>query len=182
MTALDGKVLARQEADELCFLVIGKVTCHHSPALRQFAEEGLARGATRIQVDLRDCTYADSTILGTLLQLKRRCDGENGDAFRLVCPSVQFRQILTQIGAERLFRIVDQVTSGDMQTTWQQLNDNVVREGSSRFKQNVVQAHQELAKAGGVLGQRFGPLAEAMSRELEVQQGNRTERGRSEHQ
>jgi anti-anti-sigma regulatory factor len=169
MTTSHGKVLARQEADELCFLVIGQITCHHCLGLRQFAEEGLARGATRIQVDLRDCTYGDSTFLGTLLQLQRRCGGETRDAFRLVSPSAQFRQMLVQIGAERLFRIVDHVPTTDMQTTWQQLNDNVVRSGSLRFKQNVVEAHQELANAGGALGQRFGPLAEAVSRELDVQ-------------
>jgi anti-anti-sigma factor len=182
MTAVKGKVLARQEADELCFLVVGNVTCHHSPALRQYAEEGLARGATRIQVDLRDCMYGDSTFLGTLLQLKRRCDGQNQGAFRLVCPSASFRQLLAQIGAEQLFRIVDHVTTTDIQTTWQQLNDDEIRAGSLRFKQNVVEAHQELAKSGGALGQRFGPLAEAVSRELEVHQRERTEQSPSEQQ
>jgi anti-anti-sigma factor len=176
MTVFNGKVLARQEADELCFLVVGKVTCHHSPALRQYAEEGLARGVTRIQVDLRDCMYCDSTFLGTLLQLKRRCDGKNRDAFRLVCPSAQFRQMLVQIGAERLFCIVEHIPTTDMQTTWQQLNDSAVGAGSLRFKQNVVEAHQELAKAGGDLGERFGPLADAVSSEFELQRSQHTER------
>jgi anti-anti-sigma factor len=169
MTVLGGKVLARQESDTLCFLVVGKVTCHHSPALHQYAEEGLVRGAKRIHVDLRDCVYCDSTFLGTLLQLKRRCDRDNPDAFRLVCPSAQFRQMLAQIGAERLFQIVDHATT-DTQTTWQQLDDDVDRVGALRFKQNVVDAHQELAKAGGALGQRFGPLAEAVRSEFEIQQ------------
>src|SRR5262245_27835258 len=103
MTVLSGKVLARQAADELCFLVIGKVTSHHSLALRQYAEEALDRGTVRVHVDLRDCTYCDSTFLGTLLQLQRRCDCENQGTLRLVCPSAEFRQLLTQIGAEQLF-------------------------------------------------------------------------------
>ena len=169
MTACNGKVLARQEADELCFLVVGRVTCHHSPALRQYAEEGLHRGATRIQVDLSDCTYCDSTFLGTLLQLKYRCDGKSKDLFRLVCPSAEFRQMLTQIGAERLFCIVERESALEMQSTWQQLKDDVDRDGTTHFKQNIVEAHQTLAKAGGALGQRFGPLAEAVTREFENQ-------------
>jgi anti-anti-sigma factor len=167
MTGFSGKVLARREADALCFLVVGKVTCHHSPAMRQYAEEGLAAGARTIQVDVSDCTYCDSTFLGTLLQLKRRCESHDQDAFRLVCPSAEFQQMLSQIGAARLFCIVEQAPPSDMQTTWQQLEDNVDRVGAVCFKQNVVDAHQELAKAGGALGQRFGPLAEAVSRELE---------------
>ena len=178
MSAFGGRVLARREADELCLLVVGKVTSHHSPAMRQYAEEGLSRGATKIQVNLCECTYCDSTFLGTLLHLKRRFDPHGPEAFRFVCPSAQFRQMLAQIGAERLFCIVEQATTTDMETTWQQLEDNVDRLGARCFKQNVVEAHQELANAGGSLGQRFGPLAEAVRRELDAEesQSQHTER------
>jgi anti-anti-sigma factor len=174
MTAQSGKVLARRVASELCFLVVGRVTSHQAPALRQYVEEGLARGATRVEVDLRDCTYCDSTFLGTLLRLQRQCDAKNQGAFRLVHPSAEFRQMLAQIGAEQLFCIVDRVTTQDMEITWQHLDDGKVRVGSFRFKENVVQAHQELANAGGAIGQRFAPLAEAVSRELETQRGEAT--------
>jgi anti-anti-sigma factor len=176
MSVFSGKVLARREADELCFLVVGKVTSHHSPAMRQYAEEGLAQGATRVQVDLHDCMYCDSTFLGTLLQLQRRFDSHGQKAFRLVCPSAPLRQMLAQIGAERLFCIVEEATTTGMQTTWQQLEDNLDRVGELCFKQNVVEAHKELANAGGALGQRFGPLAEAVSRELESPRRHHTER------
>jgi anti-anti-sigma factor len=167
MTAASGKVFARQEANELCFLVVGNVTCHNSPSLRQYAEEGLAGGATRVQVDLRDCTYCDSTFLGTLLQLKRRVDAKSPEGFRLVRPSAEFRKVLSQIGAERLFCIVDEAPILDMQMTWQQLKDDADRRGTFRFKQVVVEAHRELASAGGDLAARFGPLAEALGSELE---------------
>jgi len=168
MSALHGKVLARRDGDDLCFLVVGKVTCHHSPALREYAEEGLRHGATSVQVDLRDCSYCDSTFLGTLLQLKRRFDSCSPGTFRLVCPSAPLRQMLAQIGAERLFCIADEGAATDLQTTWQQLADTVDHAAARRFKQNVVEAHQELANAGGALGQRFAPLAEAVSQELDL--------------
>lgn len=171
MAALAGKVLARREGDELSFLVVGKVTCHHSPALRQYAEEGLQSGATSVQVDLRDCSYCDSTFLGTLLALKRRFDPAGNGKFRLVCPSATFRQMLAQIGAERLFYITNEANAPDIQTTWQQLADSVDRIAARRFKQNVVEAHQELASAGGPLAQRFAPLAEAVRRELDAERG-----------
>jgi anti-anti-sigma regulatory factor len=167
MTAPSGKVLARREGNELTFLVVGHVTCHHCPAMRQFAEEAQACGATTIEYDLRDCTYCDSTFLGTLLTLKRSFDPREEGRVRLACPSASFRQILAQIGAARLFTIVDQVTSTDMHTTWQQLSSDVDRASSACFKRNVVEAHQELAKAGGELAKRFGPVAEAAARELD---------------
>jgi len=170
MAALNGKVLARQEGDELAFLVVGSVTCHHSPALRQYAEDGLRSGARSVQVDLRDCSYCDSTFLGTLLQLQRRFDPAGKGSFRLLCPSASFRQMLTQIGAERLFCISNEADPANIQTTWQQLADSVDRSAARRFKQNIVEAHQELANAGGALAQRFAPLAEAVRHELDGEQ------------
>jgi anti-anti-sigma regulatory factor len=166
MTAPTGKVLARREGDEISFLVVGHVTCHHSPAMRQYAEDAHAAGATSVEIDLRDCCYGDSTFLGTLLALKRRFDPQDKGQFRFACPSPAFRQMLKQIGAERLFTIVDHASSTDMQTTWQQLTSDIDRAQSARFKHNVVEAHLELAKSGGELAQRFGPLAEAAAREL----------------
>jgi anti-anti-sigma factor len=173
MSGLNGKVLARRERDELSFLVIGRVTCHHSPALRQYAEEGMQSGASSIEVDLRDCAYCDSTFLGTLLALKRRFDPAGKGNFRLLCPSASIRQMLTQIGAERLFCIADQAAAPDIQTTWQQLADTVDRAAARRFKQNVVDAHQELANAGGALAEHFASVAEAVSRELDAEREQR---------
>jgi anti-anti-sigma regulatory factor len=167
MTVPCGKVLARREADEICFLVVGHVTCHHSPAMLQYAEEAQACGARSVQVDLRDCTYCDSTFLGTLLQLQRLFHAHQQITFTLLLPSPAFRQMLAQIGAENLFCVVEQAPTTDIQTTWQQLGSDLDKAASSRFKRNVVEAHQELAKAGGSLAQRFGPLADAVSRELE---------------
>ena len=167
MSAPGGKVLARREGTEISLLVVGHVTCHHAAALRKHGEEALATGAMSVEMDLRDCSYCDSTFLGTLLALKRRFDPDDAGRFRLVCPSSSFRQMLSQIGALHLFRIVDQASSTDMQTTWQQLTSHIDRAETARFKRNVVEAHQALAQAGGELARRFGPLADAAAKELD---------------
>jgi anti-anti-sigma regulatory factor len=173
MTGSSGKVLACREAGELYLLVLGRVTSHHSPAMRQYAEEGLACGAMSVEVDLRDCTHCDSTFLGTLLHLQRRWERHAKGSFRLVGPSVEVRQILAQIGAEKLFCTVNDSSRTDLQMTWQQLEDSVERVGPFRFKENVVEAHQALASAGGELAQRFGPLADSLEREIQHHQQSR---------
>lgn len=168
MAALSGKVLARREADEVTFLVIGKVGCHQSPGLRLYADDARRNGARRVAVDLCDCQFCDSTFLGTLLHLKRVFEPLGG--LTLVRPSAAVRQILGQLGAERLFLIAEQAPTIDIQTTWQQLDSHWEKERGKEFKTTVVEAHEELASAGGALAEKFKPLAEALRQELNAPQ------------
>jgi anti-anti-sigma factor len=172
MSSPSGKVFARRLGDEVTFLVTGNVTCHHSPAMRKFAEESITGGAVKIDVDLRDCAYCDSTFLGTLLQLKRRCDAAAKCALRLVSPSEWFRQMLRQVGGQQLFNVAEESPSSAADT-WQQLDANIDRIGLRRFKQNVAEAHRELADSGERLRECFGPVAESMATEIEAEQHQR---------
>ena len=164
------RVLARRLGDEVCFLVVGRACANHGPALRQYAEEALASGVTSIQVDLSDCTHCDSTFLGTLFRLCQACRTGGPRVLQLVQPSAAVRQILTNMGATRLFHISENSIGATTDMTWQQLDDHYQRTHSRQFKENVVDAHQALAGAGGELAQRFGPVAEAMREELAGQQ------------
>jgi anti-anti-sigma factor len=164
MTQLVGKVLARREGDEVLLLIAGQMGCHQCPALKQYVEDARRRGARKLAIDLADCKHCDSTFLGTLLALKRAFDPLGGMV--LVHPSAEVRRILAQMGAEQLFTIVDQFPPYDVQTTWQQIDSHWEKEQNKAFKRTVVEAHEELAAAGGALAARFGPLAEAMREEL----------------
>ena len=170
MTSSSGKVLARRLGDEVSFIAVGRVCASLCPALRQYAEDALSCGATAIEIDLADCTHCDSTFLGTLLALRQALHVHGPSALRLVHPSQPVRHIFSQMGADRLFQIVDHspASLGDM--TWEQLRDDSARAQSLRFKQTVVDAHQALASAGGELTERFAPLAEAMREELAAEQ------------
>jgi hypothetical protein len=117
-----------------------------------------------VAVDLADCKHFDSTFLGTLLQLKRSFDALGG--LTLVRPSTAVKQLLKQLGAERLFAIVEQGPAVDIQTTWQQLDSHWEKEQSKTFRKTVVEAHEELAAAGGTLAEKFKPVAEALRQEL----------------
>jgi anti-anti-sigma regulatory factor len=160
------KVLARRAGDEVCFLVVGRATASHSPALREYAENALSAGATQVQIDLRDCTHCDSTFLGTLVGLRKAFAGHGCEAIRLVRPSDAVRHILAQMCADRLFSIVEKAASANCDTTWEQLEEDCGRAQPFRFKQTVAEAHQALAGANPALAERFGPLAEAMQQEL----------------
>jgi anti-anti-sigma factor len=173
MTDCSGKIFARRVGDEICFLVVGRVNAHLCPAMRGYAEDALASGATKVYVDLRDCTHCDSTFVGTLLRLRQVCGGSAAVELRLIRPSAAMQQILHQMGADRLFEIGNQKPAGGSDVTWQELEHDLGRTAVMHFKRNCAEAHQALAGEGGELAKRFGPLAEAMQQELSTDGGNR---------
>src|SRR5262249_32446596 len=97
MAAPQGIVRYHQQPGAVTFRVQGRATMNQSLAMRQCAERLIAAGVSRVRVDLRECTYVDSTFVGTLLTLKKAADRNDG-RFTLVMPSAACAKILQQMG------------------------------------------------------------------------------------
>jgi anti-anti-sigma factor len=165
MAALQGSVRVYQHDQAVTFQVEGQATMHHSPAVRQYAEQSLTVGTTALSVDLRRCIHMDSTFLGTLLFLKRLVErGEEG-TFVLISPSSQCRQLLREMGLEKIFTVVNaEELAPDV---WIELKSGPG--DLTAFKRNVVQAHQELGRLEGPAGETFRVLATEMAQELNAE-------------
>ena len=83
--------------------VVGWGRMYESLPLRRYAAECLGRGVTLFRIDLRHCTYLDSTFLGTLLHLKRTTKRLACGNVILISPSAECRRLLDQIGVLQLF-------------------------------------------------------------------------------
>jgi anti-anti-sigma regulatory factor len=161
MAAPSGTVRVHQDGPIISFQVIGWGTMKQSLALRLSAERGLAQGASHVRVDLRHCTYLDSTFLGTLLALQRAARRQGGKQLVLVCPSAGCCRHFQQVGIDDAF--VTEMASDPEPCDWQDLPST--RDDPCEFSRNVVQAHEELAGLGGVAGQTFGEVARQLRRE-----------------
>ena len=53
--------------------VVGHGTLNTSPAFKEFVIQCLAHRGARVVVDLSDCEYLDSTFLGCLIGMQKRC-------------------------------------------------------------------------------------------------------------
>jgi anti-anti-sigma factor len=163
MAVAPGTIRVHQHEQTVTFLVEGWTTMQQSLSFRRVAEEGLGRGANIVRVDLRGCTFMDSTFVGTLLNLKRavhRC--QDGD-FALVSPSAQCVKLFQQMGLEGFFPAVPGEEA--MQSSWAELTCEP--RDDYAFKCNVVEAHQELASMGGRTGEIFRPVARCLAQEME---------------
>lgn len=166
MTEPAGRIFAACHETELLLRVVGRGTSHDCPALRQFAERCLAGGASSVRIDLAECSHLDSTFVGTLLFLAKHPALAQGAGVQLVAPSPESRRVLQQMAVLRLFQELEAAPTPP-QLTWQEISCDACGTDSWQFKQNVVEAHEQLAAVPGPLSDCFRAIAETCRQELE---------------
>jgi anti-sigma B factor antagonist len=142
--------------------VSGRGTMRETPAFRRFVETALDSGSTAIRIELSDCTYLDSTFLGTLIYLKRALDRKGGE-FSLVTPSPPCCELLRQTCLDRVLPIVTGEPSADG-PGWTELESD---SDGYAFRRTVVEAHQELADLPGPTGEVFREVARELTDQWE---------------
>lgn len=158
MTIPQGALLVHRQDPAVTYQVRGWARMAQGFALRRSAEESVAGGAKAVRVDLRHCTYMDSTFLGTLLFLKRASDCRGGFEFVLVCPSAPCLQMLQQTGLDAICPVVSlEEPEADV---WTELTAD--DEDVEVCKHQVIQAHRELATLAGPAGDVFRGVAQSL--------------------
>ena len=162
MAAPQDVVRVCRDGATLTFQPEGRSCVKQGLSVRRHAERCLADGVSAVRVDLRRCIYMDSTFLGTLLFLMRAVSRHSAGTFALISPTPQCAQLLKQMCLDQVFPIhSEEETAG---CTWQALPCDP--EDLCAFKDNVVQAHHELANLPGPAGEQFREVAQCLKREV----------------
>jgi anti-anti-sigma factor len=164
MAAEEGVVRVSRREQTIACQVQGRATMRHSPALRQFVRQSVATGPIELRLDLRQCTYMDSTFLGTLVVLKRAIDGRG--RLTLVSPSSQCQALLKQTGLDQLLAI-GMAEDEPPQSEWTELTSEPDEDG---FHHGIVEAHQHLATLPGPAGEAFRDVAAELTKAWEQRQ------------
>jgi anti-anti-sigma factor len=149
MAAPPGTVRVHQEGPTLHVRVEGRGTMAHGLPLRRVAEGALGRGANAVRVDLRHAIYLDSTFLGTLLALQNQL-ARRGGRLALVAPSPACARLLEQMGLNEVFTL-----EGGEEPSFPWREVPAESPDVPAFKQNVAQAHEQLANLPGRAGETF---------------------------
>ena len=157
MPAAYSTVRVGRPAGAVVFQVEGVARMPQGLALRRAAEEALAEGAA-VRVDLRRCTYMDSTFVGTLLVLRRAAAGRD---LALVEPAAPCRALLCQMGLDRVLPVVP--AAGPPADDWPELP--CAGEDMTDHRDQVVQAHAELATIEGPAGDPFRAVVRCLARD-----------------
>jgi len=158
MTIPHGAIRFHQQDQTVTFRVEGRGTMNNSLPLRRCAEHFLAGGANQVRVDLRDCTYMDSTFLGTVLTIKKSLD-RSGGLLVLIAPSTACCRILQQMGLSDV--LPAQADPLPPEATWNDVGSETADPQS--FKRNVTQAHEELARLPGQAGEQFKAVTRCLA-------------------
>lgn len=76
----------------------------NSPALKTLAEQYLSEGGSTIIVDLELCPGVDSTFMGTLAGLARKCMALGG-TLQVASPTARAREAMESLGLDMLMEI-----------------------------------------------------------------------------
>jgi anti-anti-sigma factor len=161
MATQQGSIRVCQDCQAVTFQVVGWGRMYQSMPLRRLSERLLAEGSSSVYVDLRYCTYLDSTFLGTLLTLKRASKKSRGQ-FALISPSAECCRLFKQMGVEDC---LPAVTAPEPAGDWIELPCEA--EDADTFNRNVIQAHQELASLGGAAGKAFQAVARCLEKDCQ---------------
>ena len=154
-----GTVRVHRQDHVVTLQVTGWGTMNQSMPVRRLADSMLGDAGVTLRVDLRHCTYMDSTFVGTLLCLKRDIDRRKQGELALVCPSPPCGELLRQMGLNAILPVL--TTDEPADDGWTDLPSSC--EDVQTFKTTVTQAHQELAALPGPAGEAFHKVARCIA-------------------
>ncbi len=159
MATPQGLVRVRREAASIAVQVEGWGRMAQSLPLRRYVEQASAAGVNAVFVDLRRCTYVDSTFLGTLLYLRRYLLKRGGD-LELIAPSPECAKLFHQLGVHDAFHTrAAEASAGP----WSELCRDI--DDVNAFNRNVIEAHQELANLSGTAGATFKAVSRCLAKD-----------------
>ncbi len=159
-------LFAARDGEHCLLRVEGRGTMRESPTFLAFMLQELSAPAAQALVDLTACQYLDSTFLGCLVALHKRCGHPPNARFSIVADQPTRERLLTCTGLHRILNITDRLPVGTI--CWTPIP--VCSPDAREFKQHVMQCHQNLAQCNGPQSATFQRITEQLQRELEPRQ------------
>lgn len=103
------KILVCSEDQKATVKVVGKGSFQNAHLLKSFYTEVIPRGISIFFVDLQECTYLDSTFLGTLALLGSSLRKKQGK-LTVINAHARNMELMQNLGLDRIFKIEASVT------------------------------------------------------------------------
>ena len=84
--------------------VVGRGSFQNASHVKSFCEETVKGGVSHLIVDLKECTYLDSTFLGTMAGVGLKLRTVPGGTLEVINASPRNAELIQNLGLDRLFK------------------------------------------------------------------------------
>lgn len=150
-------------ADGCLLRVTGRGTVRESRVIKDIGVRTLKGDPNaKVFLDIADCSYVDSTFLGTLIDLHRSGDSKR---FSLIAPAEHRQKLL---GIARLDKLIAGVDTAPA-TVGESHAIPSLEATPKEIVKHVMECHRRLAEVDCPMRQIFARIADQMEKELETQ-------------
>ncbi len=124
--------------------VVGRGSFQNASHVKSFCEEMIRSGAGEILVDLKDCTYLDSTFLGTLAGVGLKLRSTAQGSLQIVNATPRNTELIQNLGLDRLFQF--HLEPVDFQAAGPARQLTGAPSGKTETGEAMLEAHETLMK------------------------------------
>lgn len=168
VTVDEGQILVHREDQTGWIRVVGKGSFKNAGLLKKFAERCVELGDQRFQVDLGECTYMDSTFMGTLAGIAIRQKEARRAPLQLTRVDSRNRELLETLGLQTLMEINPASTASPSAAHTESLEGSEDKQSIAR---TMLEAHQNLVKVDQSNAPKFQDVITYLRDKLNVSQG-----------
>lgn len=153
----------------VCVKVEGRGTFQSSRGLKELIKKMIQRGYRDFIIDLKTCELMDSTFMGTLAGAALRLRELEHDGLQVVNANPRNRELLCGLGLDQIFEVSTEAPGVPMPATQQ--FDGGLDSTPTQRKEEVLEAHEALARADSANAVKFRDVIEFLRQELDSADG-----------
>jgi len=143
--------------------VEGRANIECSPPLKNFGENIIPGTITKITFDMSECSWMDSTFMGTLAMLGLKAK-KAGISIEMLNMDQKNRNLISDLGIDGLFKFENIFNSSNSSANWTNITSSQPSPQSTA--ETILAAHETLVQVDDSNAQKFGKVIEMVKKDL----------------
>lgn len=144
--------------------VEGRANLECSSPLKNFGENIIPGAFSKITFDMSECSWMDSTFMGTLAMLGLKSK-KAGVSIEMHNMSPKNMDLIRDLGIDVLFKFEDTTNSSQSSANWTNITSSQPSQQSTA--ETILAAHETLVQVDDSNAQKFGKVIEMVKKDLE---------------
>ena len=157
-------IMIARDSDSCSIKVVGRATFECSSPIKNFADNIVSGVIKIITIDLKECTWMDSTFMGTLATLGIHAK-KASIVVNILNSSDKNIKLLRELGIYKLF-FYDSVAPKTKSNAWEDITGNRLQKNKKIMAETVLHAHETLMDVDKKNINKFKKVVELVKEDL----------------